>query len=168
MLHAAHDLNVPAYAHAIVTAERDRQCVQGGTGLTLTAELLIGAASVPATAGTAKALNPAPEAPSSSVRRRAEVDRALRGNGGGVHSTQLMSRPCLSRDREVDGSRPEAGVCSQPGSDFTGSEGGVLRGALDDDADRGVALGVADIQYRPLGIEGVCLAPLAQRHQNGP
>lgn len=42
--------------------------------------------------------------------------------------------------------RPDAGACSQPGGDFTGSEGGVFRGALDDDADRGVAVGVADVQ----------------------
>lgn len=46
----------------------------------------------------------------------------------------------------VDGSCPETGACSQPGGDVTGGEGGVFCGALDDDADRGVAVGVADVQ----------------------
>src|SRR3954452_12731796 len=75
---------------------------------------------------------------------------------------------CPARDRECDVSGPESGALSQPGGDFAGSEGGVVRGAFDDDADRGVAVAVADVQDRPLGAEGVCLAPLGQCHQNGP
>ncbi len=55
-------------------------------------------------------------------------------------------RRCPPSMGDVDGSRPEAGACSQPGGDFTGSEGGVIRGALHDDANRAVALGVADVQ----------------------
>ncbi|GAB3960015.1 hypothetical protein GCM10029978_008260 [Actinoallomurus acanthiterrae] len=46
-------------------------------------------------------------------------------------------------------------------------EGGVLRRAPDD-ADRGAAVGVNNVQHGSFGAEGVRLAPLAQRHEDRP